>query len=426
MKKWMISLIVCISVVFQPLRIQAEEVSYKSDYAYLFDLDTGQIVLSDEIDTPIYPASMTKMMTLLVAIEKVSDVTEKVTMTDEMLRGLDAANASQAGFKVGDQVPIIDLMYGVMLPSGADCTNALAIHIAGSIEGYVDLMNQKAQALGMTRTHFANVTGLHHFEHVTTLRDLGELLKAGFQNETWRTIFETPEHISQPVKSDEDGVYMLSTVFRYIEGYTNTTKYHIPIDGFLGGKSGYTTRAEYCLASVATIGGVTYGLITAHAFEDYGVPVHIMDAQTIYDYYRNAYHKEVFFEKGDTLTTIPVQYNFFSPRLEVTADETIAQIIKNDANTEIVWNIPKTLKAPIEENQEIGSLSIVSDGVEIGTFTMHASRAIGRNLLLYALDVMWQHKILVIGILVIALIFFVICRYRLRKLRRRRKRRMRR
>ena len=99
-------------------------------------------------------------MTLLVAVEQLKDLDEKITITDEMLAGLAEANASVAGFVSGETVSVRDLFYGLMLPSGADACVALAVRIAGSEEAYVELMNERAAELGLTQTHFVNTTGL--------------------------------------------------------------------------------------------------------------------------------------------------------------------------------------------------------------------------------------------------------------------------
>ena len=114
-----------------------------SDYAIVLDSDTGQILSEKNADEKMYPASMTKMMTALVAIEQITDPNETVTITSEMLKGLTEANASVAGFMAGDAPTMLDLLYGVALPSGADASNAFAFHFEGSVEAYVEKMNQK-------------------------------------------------------------------------------------------------------------------------------------------------------------------------------------------------------------------------------------------------------------------------------------------
>ena len=139
-------------------------------FAIVIDRDTNQILAEKDADTKMYPASMTKMMTAIIAIENLTDLNQQITITQDMIAGLIEQNASLAGFKVGDTPTVQDILYGIALPSGADATNAAAFTISGSIEAYVDLMNEKAQAIGMTNTHFVNTTGLHDENHYSTAR----------------------------------------------------------------------------------------------------------------------------------------------------------------------------------------------------------------------------------------------------------------
>src|SRR5699024_9607630 len=141
----------------------------------LVRISDGQTVEEKDEDVQIYPASMTKMMTAIVAIENLSDLNQTITLSQELFAPLYEEGASMAGFAPGDQVTAMDLLYGVILPSGAECCLGLAEQIAGSESAFADMMNAKAQELGMTATHFVTSTGLHDPEHYTTVRDLTKL-----------------------------------------------------------------------------------------------------------------------------------------------------------------------------------------------------------------------------------------------------------
>lgn len=117
------------------------------------------------------------MMTAIVAIEELKDLSQEITLTQEMFAGLYEQDATQAGFQPGETVRAIDLLYGVMLPSGAECCIALSYAIAGSEQGFVDLMNKKAEKLGMDGTHFCDSTGLHNPDHYSTAKDMAVLLQ---------------------------------------------------------------------------------------------------------------------------------------------------------------------------------------------------------------------------------------------------------
>ena len=157
-----------------------------SPYAILVDADSGEAVAEKEADVSIYPASMTKVMTALLALEANPDLEQPVTLPEDIFPELRAEGASMAGFRPGETATVRDLLYGALLPSGAECCEALAREVSGSEEAFVELMNQKAAELGMRSSHFCNPTGLHDPEHVSTVRDMARLTEAALQNETFR------------------------------------------------------------------------------------------------------------------------------------------------------------------------------------------------------------------------------------------------
>ena len=160
---------VWVNQLIKPAVKELDITGINSSYAVLMQAGSGRVVGDINGETPMYPASMTKIMTTIVAIENLSDLNQEITVTNDMIANLYAQDATQAGFQPGETVQAIDLLYGVMLPSGADCCIALADTIAGSEEGFVELMNQKAEKLGLENTHFCNTTGLHADDHYCLL-----------------------------------------------------------------------------------------------------------------------------------------------------------------------------------------------------------------------------------------------------------------
>lgn len=140
---------VWVNQLIKPAVKELDITGINSSYAVLMQAGSGRVVGDINGETPMYPASMTKIMTTIVAIENLSDLNQEITVTNDMIANLYAQDATQAGFQPGETVQAIDLLYGVMLPSGADCCIALADTIAGSEEGFVELMNQKAENWGL-------------------------------------------------------------------------------------------------------------------------------------------------------------------------------------------------------------------------------------------------------------------------------------
>jgi len=246
--------------------------------AILVRLIDGVVLMQKNSEEKVYPASLTKMMTVLVAIENLADLNEKIRLTRSMFDGLYEADASMAGFQPGEEVRAMDLLYGVMLPSGAECSIALAHNIAGSEENFVELMNQKAEELGMKNTHFENVTGLHNENHYTTVKDLAVLLSNALQNDIFRDIFTTFRYSTPPTNKHPGGITFYSTMYERL-GEQNI------IDGeILGGKTGYTDEAGLCLASLAKVGKLEYILITTGAKGDHRTKQYnIIDALAVYN-----------------------------------------------------------------------------------------------------------------------------------------------
>ena len=261
----------------RPVVRKLEMSGINSPYAVLMQAKGGKVIGNMKADDRIYPASMTKIMTVIVAIENLDDLDQEITLTNEIFEGLYEQDATQAGFQPGEVVRAIDLLYGAMLPSGAECCNALADTIGGSEEGFVDLMNKKAEKLGMDGTHFCDTTGLHDPDHYSTVRDIAILLKYSLRNDTFREIIESARHSSGVTNIHPDGITYYSTLFKNLSD-TSVTGGEI-----LGGKTGYTDEAGLCLASFAEIDGREYILVTAGAAGNTGQPLHVQDAVTIYN-----------------------------------------------------------------------------------------------------------------------------------------------
>lgn len=261
----------------RPVVKEVDVTGINSSNAILIQARGGKVLGEMNADERIYPASMTKMMTAIIALEELENQEATITLSNEMFDGLYARDATQAGFQPGETVRVIDLIYGVMLPSGAECCIALAEEIAGSESAFVDLMNKKAEKLGMDNTHFRDSTGLHDPEHYSTVRDMAVLLKYCIKNDTFREIIESARHSTGVTNVHPDGITFYSTMFKNLNNPSVTG------GQIMGGKTGFTNEAGLCLASYAEIEGREYILVTAGAAGGSGSPAHVQDAVTIYN-----------------------------------------------------------------------------------------------------------------------------------------------
>ena len=248
-----------------------------SQNAILIRLKDDKILMEKHSEEVIFPASLTKIMTVLVAIENIPNLQKQILLPDSLFSDLFAANASMAGFLPNEKVAAIDLLYGTMLPSGAEASIGLANEIAGSEGAFVQLMNEKAEQLGMKDTHFTNATGLHHQNHFSSVKDISVLVKYALKNQTFRTIFTAERHSTLPSNLHPDGITLRSSVFKNIDA-ANLINGEV-----IGGKTGYTEQAGLCLASIAEIDGQEYLLITAGANGNHHTEqLNITDAISVY------------------------------------------------------------------------------------------------------------------------------------------------
>ena len=357
----------------QPLTLSATEIN--SQYYVLMDAKTSRVIEGKQENDVIYPASMTKIMTLLVAVENLKDLEEKVTITDEMLSGLAQANASVAGFVSGETVSVRDLFYGVFLPSGADACRALAIRIAGSEAAYVALMNKRAKELGLTQTHFVNTTGLHDDAHVSTVKEIALLLREALYNPIFKMIFETKEAVVEATPQHPSGIYLLSSMFRYADS---------SMDYLIGGKTGFTYEAGLCLASAAQKDAMDLILVTAKAPAELGYqPIHVQDAKYLYEHAFDTYHQVELLHQGEVLPPLTIKQKFKGNELVFEATESITAILpKSIEREQCAYNYLNTsLTPPLAKGDLLQTLTIECEGEEVASMSFYASEDIEKDFL---------------------------------------------
>lgn len=213
----------------------------------LVDLDTQEILYSKNIDKQLYPASITKIMTTLVAIES-SSPEEPVTFSQHALDSIEW-DSSNIGCRLNETLTMEQCWYAMMLNSANEVCCGVAEHISGSIEAFVEKMNQKAAELGCTNTHFSNPNGLPDETHYTTAHDMALIANAAYQNETFRQIFSTRQYEIPPTPQYTETRYL----YNHHKMMQPDTEYYY--EGCLGGKTGYTETALNTLVTIASRNG---------------------------------------------------------------------------------------------------------------------------------------------------------------------------
>lgn len=226
--------------------------NYDSDYIYVLNRQDKSKVFEKNDKSQAYPASLTKIMTTIVALEHIEDLSAIAPVDLDTYREMVNNNASMAGFYGNEKTTYRDLLYGTILSSGGEAANSLAINVSGNIKDFVQLMNNKAAELGLKDTNFTNPEGLHDKKQYTTAYDMAKLLDYALENGDFRAIFTRETFQTISTLDHPGGISLQSTVLSKLHGLSQ--------DGFtiIGGKSGTTPQAGQCWATLAIKDDVEY------------------------------------------------------------------------------------------------------------------------------------------------------------------------
>ena len=248
-----------------------------STYALLVDLDNNTVVAQRNANDRMIPASMTKILTVLVAAEHVTDLDDTFTITREITDYSYSNDCSAVGFGDGETVTVRDLLYGTVLPSGADAAAGLAFYVSGSLDGFVDLMNEKLDELGLSDTaHFTNCVGLYDENHYCTPYDMAVILKAAVENELCREVLSAHTYTTSPTELHPEGITISNWFLRRIEDKETNGE-------VVCAKTGYVAQSGSCAASYeVTDSGKHYICVTADTYSSWRC---IYDHVAIYQEY---------------------------------------------------------------------------------------------------------------------------------------------
>lgn len=242
-----------------------------AETAIVMDMDTEEILYAKGIDEKRAPASTTKILTAMLAIEKVPFETQ-ITFTDEV-NNIEAGS-THIGIKPGETLTMKDCAYAILLASANEVSSGVAEYIGTTVPAFVDMMNQRAKEFGCTNTHFVNANGLYDENHYTTARDLAIIAKAAFQNETFREVVKTPYYIVPKTNITDEERWLNNHHKMILQG----SEYY---EGCLGGKTGYTEKAGNTLVTYAERNGRK---LVCALLADVNVVAQYTDTKALLDY----------------------------------------------------------------------------------------------------------------------------------------------
>ncbi len=338
--------------------VSALEMELKARAAILTEYDSGEIIFSYQEHVKMPPASTTKIMTLLLALEALKR--GEISLRDgvPITQNAAAMGGSQLFLSQGDVVDMESLLIGITVGSGNDAAVAVAEYIAGSEAAFVDLMNRRAAELNMTNTRFANSTGLHEKNHYSTAYDLALVARELLQHElffTWSTIWMDENFLEGRIKS---GKVFLSNTNRMIRFYP----------GCDGVKTGYTKEAGHCTVASARRDNTRFIAVILGA-PDSDTRYH--EAETLLDYAFANFKSISLKEKNELITRLPVDKGNLNEVNILTAEKvSFLQRKGEEAAYSLEVSLPRYLKAPFKKGDKVGEILIMHSGEAIKTLNL--------------------------------------------------------
>ena len=328
-----------LSLFFFIIPVYAEDFSITGENIILYNLNDDHVLYSKNADETVEIASLTKLMTALVTIENVSDLNKVVTITEKDFEG--TIGYSKAGFKVGDKVTYIDLLYGIILPSGAEAVNAAVNNTLG-YDDFIAKMNETAKKIGLNNTKFSNPIGKDDKNNYSTANDVAKLLKYALKNKTFKKIFTTKTYETSTKMT------LKSTVSSY-DDILETNK-------ITGAKSGFTKEAGRCLASITTLHDVNYLLVVIKSSTEYPYNA-VKDSINIYKFYDENYSYQNVLNNETFIKEIPVRLSG-NKFYKITGAENINIYLKNDTKINYVYEGVNEIGYKTKKNTKLGSIKI--------------------------------------------------------------------
>ena len=370
-KKLYISLIILFIVfsVFIPILSYGEESvpEIGCPSALLMDYNSGKILYEKNIYEKRYPASLTKVMTAIIVLEK-CQLDEVVEVSYDAVMSISMGYVT-ANLQVGEELTVEQLLYVLMVGSSNDAAVVLAEHVAGSVEEFSVLMNEKAKELGCTSTNFVNPNGEHDENHYSTAYDMAIMARYAMKNDEFRKLVSTTSYtLPATNKYDKDDrVFRTTNSLLIVDNNARADNYYYKYA--IGIKTGFTTPAGNCLVAAASKGNLELlSVVLGGGQTDNGLSQRYVDTISLFDYGYNTYTLKEIVKKGGTVQTINVKKaTRDTKKLDVVVPNDIYVLIKvADRNSTILPEITlnEGLKAPLKEGDVVGKVKYTVEGID--------------------------------------------------------------
>lgn len=353
---FLLSILFALLIVFPVNALPAPNVDLVSPRVIIYNLNEDKILYEKDADTETPVASLTKLMTATIILEDNFIPTQQITVTADMLKGLE--EFAIVGLKPGQQISVDELMYALMLPSAGDAAQALAINNSGSLDQFVAKMNTKAQELGLIHTHFNNTVGFDD-NNYSSARDIATLTKYALNVPNFRTYFEADQQFLPSLNQ---------TVTKTVR--STAQRYGLDANAILGAKTGYTDAAGVSLVSTSTpLKNVNYLAVTLNA--PAGTAYNVTDTLALYHYYDDNYSYRTVKQADEGVLDIAVK-DSAQKTYTITAPEEIKIFLPNDldlSQLEYKYDGIQEIPRGTKEGDNLGTVMISWNGETLYTFT---------------------------------------------------------
>jgi len=361
---------------------------------YLYSMDTGEVIFEKNASQQMEPASLTKIMTCILAIENTENLdNEMVTYPQNVQDYLyayqrDYGAVSLGGLLAGEELPMRKLLYAMMLPSANEAALMVAEHIAGSQEAFAEMMNRRARELGAVNTNFVTPNGLHHPDHVTTAEDMAKITLHALEMPEFMRIVTTSVYDSGPTNRHQNLKWENTNLMQIPEN-----SFYYP--GLSGVKTGTTPQAGRCFISIAARDGFTYLLVIMGSdfYDGEGNVIDgnmaFRDTAIFYDWAFGSFRVKNLIQKGKYVTEIPLRLSTERDAVRLMTADAFSALVyyEEDASKiQLEFDIPDYVEAPVKRFDKIGTARILLSGKDMGEMELLAADTVEASRVL----VIWE------------------------------------
>ena len=399
---------------------------------YLYNLDTETLIFERNSDKPMYPASLTKIMTCILALENTENldsemVTYPMSIQNELyLYQLEVGAVSSAGLLAGEELTMRECLYAMMLPSANEVALCVAAHIGGNQESFAQMMNRRAKELGALNTNFLNPNGLFNPEHTTTAYDMFLIARHAMSLPGFMDIVNTPSYTVRPTNRHTESMIWNTTN----EMIAPSSGYYYPYSS--GIKTGTLPQAGRCYVSTATRDGFTYMVVLMGCdYQDADgntLPRQMAfdEATRLFNWVFSEFRLKTVINQDAPVTEIPLRLSFEQDHVKLMSGERLTALLPSDidlSRIEMQPNIPKSLNAPVLKGDIVGDVTLRLNGELLGTVSLQVAETVEGSAVLAVLDAIqtlirsfwFKFAAVFLGILLVLYIILMIVRNRNRR-----------